>query len=121
MAKDAFSEVTENCEKNMVSLDIRKWILDCYVKPILICGSGSWTISSQIEQRLQAKEVWVPLKDAKISWTHLMSNEEVLRRAETKCTLLMIIRKRQLEFSWEHYEEWVRRIDLDRKCRWKEK
>ena len=27
-----------------------------------------------------------------------MSNEEVLRRAETKWTLLMIIRKRQLEF-----------------------
>ena len=27
-----------------------------------------------------------------------MSNEEVLRRAETKLTLLMIIRKRQLVF-----------------------
>ena len=34
----------------------------------------------------------------KISWTHLMSNEEDLRRAETKWTLLMIIRKRQLKF-----------------------
>ena len=58
----------------------------------------------------------------KISWTHLVSNKEVLRRAETKCTLLMIIRKRQLRFSGAQYEEeWVGRIDLDRECRCKEK
>ena len=36
----------------------------------------------------------------KISWTVLMSNEEVLRRAETKQTLLIIIRKKQLGFLW---------------------
>ena len=51
-----------------------------------------------------------------------MSNEEVLRRVETTQTLLMIIGKRQFEFLGAHYEEeWVRRIDPDWVCRWKEK
>ena len=69
-------EVAENCKNSKLLLDIRKWILDSYVKPILIHGSKNWTISSEIEQRLQTVEM------LKISWTHLMSNQEVLRRAE---------------------------------------
>ena len=42
--------------------------------------------------------MWFYQRIPKISWTHLLSNEEALRRAKTKHTLLMIIRKRQLEF-----------------------
>ena len=34
-----FSELAENCENSKLSLDIRKQILDCYVKPILTYGS----------------------------------------------------------------------------------
>ena len=45
-------------KNSKLSLDIRKQILDCYVKPILIYGSESWTISSQAVQRLQAAEMW---------------------------------------------------------------
>ena len=91
MAKD----VAENCKKSSkLSLDIRKWILDCCVKPILTYSRESWAISSQIEQRLQAAEMWFYSRILKISWTHLMSNEEVLKGAETKWTLLIIIRKR---------------------------
>ena len=84
MAKDAFSEVAENCENSKLSLDIRKKILDCSEKPILTYVSESWTISSQREQRLQAAEMWFYQRMLKISWTHIMSNEDVLRRAETK-------------------------------------
>ena len=42
--------------------------------------------------------MWFYGRMLKISWTHVMSDEEVLRRAETKQTLLMIIRNRQLEY-----------------------
>ena len=97
MTKDAFQKLQKIVENSKLSLDIRKWILDCYVKPILTYGSKSWTKSSQIEKRIKAAEIWFYWRMLKISWTHLMSNEEVLRRAETKWILLVIIWKRQLE------------------------
>ena len=42
----------------------------------MTCSSESWTISSQIEQRPQAAGMWFYQRMLKMSWTHLMSNEE---------------------------------------------
>ena len=84
MAKDAFKKLQKIVKNNNLSLDISKQMLDCYVKPILTYSNESWTISSQIEQRLQAGEMWFYQRMLKISGTHLMSNEEVLRRVEAK-------------------------------------
>ena len=95
MAKDAFQKLQKMLKNSKLSLDLRKQILHCYVKPILTYDSESWTISSQKQQRLQAAEMCFYQRMLKISWIHLMSNEEVLR-AETKWALLMIIRKGQL-------------------------
>ena len=58
MVKNAFQKLQKIVKNSKLSLDIRKQILDCYVKPILTYGSESWTISSQIEQSLQPMEMW---------------------------------------------------------------
>ena len=58
MAKDAFQKLQKIVKNSKLSLDTRKQILYCYVKPILTYDSESWTICSQIEQRLQAAEMW---------------------------------------------------------------
>ena len=78
MVKDAFQKLQKIVKNSKLPLDIRKWILDCYVKPILTYDSESGTISSQILQRLQAAGNVVLLR----------SNDEFLSRAETKQTLL---------------------------------
>ena len=39
MAKDAFQKLQKIVKNRELSLDMRKWILDCYVKPILAYGS----------------------------------------------------------------------------------
>ena len=58
MAKDTFQKLQKIEKNSKLSLDIRKWILDCYVKPNLTYTSESWAITSQIEQRLQVAEMW---------------------------------------------------------------
>ena len=42
--------------------------------------------------------MWFSIRILRISWTDRVTNEEVLRRAGVKRTLLKVIRKRQLEF-----------------------
>ena len=67
MAKDAFQKLQKIVKNSKLSLDIRIQISDCYVEPILTHSSKNWTISSQIEQRLQAAEMWFYQRMLKIS------------------------------------------------------
>ena len=39
MAKDAFQKLQKIVKNSKLSLDIIKWLLDCYIEPILTYGS----------------------------------------------------------------------------------
>ena len=80
MAKDTFQKLQKIVKNSKISLDIRKWILDFHVK--LILKIWYWQLDNILTHRAKATRsrnviLW---KDAKISWTHLMSNKEELRR-----------------------------------------
>ena len=76
----------------------KKRVLNCYVEPVLLYGSECWTISAQMESKLQATELWFYRRMMKISWVDHITNEEVLRRAGTERKIMKTIRKRQIEF-----------------------
>ena len=76
----------------------KKRVLNCYVEPVLLYGSECWTISAQMESKLQATELWFYRRMMKISWVDHVTNEEVLRRAGTERKIMKTIRKRQIEF-----------------------
>ena len=104
-----------------LSLDIGKWILDCYVKPILTYGSESWKISSQAKAKATSSRNVVLSKDAKNIMDTSRLHEEVLRTAETKWTLL----DHKKEAAWVFWGKiWGRMgwsIYPDGECWWKEK
>ena len=79
-----------------MSWDLRTRFLKCFVWSTLTYGSETWTISEVMKKRLEAMEMWCYRKMLRISWTERITNEEVLRRAGTKRTLLNSIRARQL-------------------------
>ena len=58
----------------------------------------SWTVSQRMESQLEATEMWFLRRMLHIAWTHKVSNEEVLQRANTSRNLLKIIVNRQIRF-----------------------
>ena len=64
----------------------------------LMYGSECWTISSEMEKKLEAMEMWCYRRMLRLSWTKKVTNEEVLKRVGKGRTLMKRIRKRQLEF-----------------------
>ena len=98
MAKDAFAKLGSILKNNKISMSTKNRMLNCYVFSILTYGSEYWTISNDMEKRIEAAEMWFLRKMMRISWTERITNVEVLERAGTKRYLLRIIRKRQLEF-----------------------
>ena len=49
----------------------------------LMYGSECWTISSEMEKKLEAMEMWCFRRTQRLSWTEKVANEEVLKRVRT--------------------------------------
>ena len=98
MSKQAFQKLQKILKDRKMSMGTRKRILHCYVYSILTYGNECWTISAQMENRLEAVEMWFLRRVLRISWVDHISNGEVLIRAGEERTLIKAIRKRQLEF-----------------------
>ena len=57
-----------------------------------------WTITSDIEKKIEAAEMWFIRRMLRISWTEKKTNVNVLREGNVQRSLLKTIRKRQMEF-----------------------
>ena len=73
-------------------------VLQCYVLPVLLYGSETWTISKTLEDNIQAAEMWFIRRMLRISYTDRKTNEEVLAMANFERDLLKTIHKRRLNF-----------------------
>ena len=98
MAKTTFSKLGNILRNRSISMKIRIRVLDCYVYPVLMYGSEAWSITSDIERRLESCEMWFLRKMMKIPWTDRVCNEEVLSRAHVKRKMINDIRVGQLNF-----------------------
>ncbi|GFO06129.1 ankyrin repeat domain-containing protein 57 [Plakobranchus ocellatus] len=61
-------------------------------------GCEAWTISKQIQNRLEATEIWFLSRMLRIPWTAKKTNERVLNEANKRSSLVSTIRKRQATF-----------------------
>ncbi|XP_042883267.1 uncharacterized protein LOC122260182 [Penaeus japonicus] len=98
MAKDAFQKLGKILKDRKMPTDTKLRVLDCYVNSILTYGCECWTISTQMERRLEAVEMWFLRRIFRISWVDHVSNEAVLRKAGVERMVMKNIQKRQLEF-----------------------
>ncbi|GFO00325.1 endonuclease-reverse transcriptase [Plakobranchus ocellatus] len=61
-------------------------------------GCKAWTISKQIQNKLEATEMWFLRRMLRIPWTAKKTNERVLNEANKRRSLVRTIRKSQATF-----------------------
>ena len=61
-------------------------------------GCEAWTISEAMKKQLKAAEMWLLQRMMKISWIKKVTNEKVLRKAQTERQVMKQIVKRQCSF-----------------------
>ncbi|GFO26826.1 endonuclease-reverse transcriptase [Plakobranchus ocellatus] len=81
-----------------ISIKTRKRALQCYIEPVLMYGCEAWTISKQIQNKLEATEMWFLRRMLQIPWTAKKTNERVLNEDNKRRSLVRTIRKRQATF-----------------------
>ena len=81
-----------------ISMTTKFRVLKTYVWSTLTYGCECWTITSDIEKKIEAAEMWFIRRMLRISWTEKKTNVNILREGNVQRSLLKTIRKRQREF-----------------------
>ncbi|GFO09658.1 endonuclease-reverse transcriptase, partial [Plakobranchus ocellatus] len=97
-AKINFQKMKTILTNKHISIKMRKRALQCYIEPVLMYGCEAWTISKQIQNKLEATEMWFLRRMLRIPWTAKKTNERVLNEANNRRSLFKTIRKRQAIF-----------------------
>ncbi|GFN78227.1 RNA-directed DNA polymerase from mobile element jockey [Plakobranchus ocellatus] len=77
-AKINFQKMKTILTNKHISIETRKRALQCYIEPVLMYGCEAWTISKQLQDKLEATEMWFLRKMLRIPWTAKKTKERVL-------------------------------------------
>ncbi|XP_025417940.1 uncharacterized protein LOC112688792 [Sipha flava] len=97
-AKLAFNKKRGLFTSKSTSVRTRINLLMTNVWSIMLYGSETWTIAKAERRRIKAFEMRCFRRMLKISWTDMVSNEEVLERMSARRTLWSSIKKRRNEW-----------------------
>ncbi|GFO08712.1 endonuclease-reverse transcriptase [Plakobranchus ocellatus] len=97
-AKINFQKMKTILTNKHISIETRKRALQCYIEPVLMYGCEAWTISKQIQNKLEVTEMWFLRRMLRIPLTAKKTNERVLNEANKRRSLVRTIRKRQATF-----------------------
>ena len=97
-AKQSFWKHKELMRNNL-PMRTKKKLLNTQVWSILKYGSEVFSLTTALKKKITAFEMWCYRRILKISWTNMITNEEVLRRVgEREAKLLKMIIKRKMAF-----------------------
>lgn len=95
MAKTAFSARRELLT-SMLSLTLKKKIVKTVIWPVLLYGCETWTLRKDEIRRIEACEMWLWRRLAKVKWSDKKTNEEVLRVVnEKRCIVSKIVNRKK--------------------------
>jgi len=92
-AKAAFSK-RKALFSSKVDLNLRKKLVNCYIRGIAFYGAGTWTFWKVDQQYLGSSEMWCWRREDKISWPDCLRKEEILHRVEER-NILQTMQKRK--------------------------
>ena len=98
IARSNFNNMKKILTNNKITIKTKKNIIRTYVWSSLLYGCETWTVTKEMQKKLQATEIWFYRRMLKVSWKDFVKNEQILERVGASYQLLNEIRQRQLNF-----------------------
>ena len=98
IAKNAFDKMRNMLTNRHIRINTRIRVIKTYVWSTLLYGCESWTISKDMERRLEAFEVWCWRRMMRVSWMERRTNVSIFEEIGRERELLRSIRRRQMRF-----------------------
>ena len=98
IAKTAFRKMRSLLTNSRLAVKTRVRAIKPYVWSTLLYGCEAWTVSREMEQRLEAIEMWCWRRMLGISWVERRTNMSIMESFGGRRKLLAEVRKRQMTF-----------------------
>ena len=96
IAKSRFQDIKTILLNRRISQDLKFRLIKCFIYSVFTYGCETWTLTRDMENKINAFEMWIFRKVAKIKWSDRISNEEVCKKLNLEKSLLNDIKKRKL-------------------------
>ena len=102
IAKSTFNKMDNIFKDRHLSMATKLRTLRCYVISTLLYASDTWTMTAEMEKRIESLELWFLRRIMKVIWTKKISNVKIRELIEQKggrqLYLIKEIRKRKVEY-----------------------
>ena len=99
IAKTKFMKMSKILTSKNISINTRVRLCKCYIWSVFMYGCETWTLTSVIEKRINALEMWLYRRMTKTSWKEMKTNQEILDKVNIQeTTLLKTIKTRKLAY-----------------------
>ena len=122
LSNNTFTKIKSIFTNRNIKVYTKLNTLKAYIWSIVLYGCECWTLTKDLEIRLEVAEMWYIRRIMRISWTEKKSNEEIMEMAGYKRSPLKTIRKRQLQFFWHiNRADEIEKTNIKCKDLWYEK
>ncbi|GFR79149.1 endonuclease-reverse transcriptase [Elysia marginata] len=89
MAKNTFLRMSKLLTNRRISFATRSRLTKCYVWSVFLYACETWTLNASLERNIEAREMWLYRRMARISWKEKKKSKEVLEEIGLKHTELL--------------------------------
>ena len=75
-------------------------LVKAMVFPVVMYGSGSWTIKKAEHRRIEDFELWCWRRLLRVPWTARRSNQSILKEISPECSLEGLITEAETPVLW---------------------
>ena len=98
MGRTALSKLTTAWKDMLITLPTKVRLLESLVFGVIMYGCESWTINKDSIKRIDSFELWCYRRILRIPWLKKITNFEVLKTVQPKCTLEARVITQQLKY-----------------------
>ena len=98
MFRSTFIKMKDVLTSRKLHLEIRKRLVRCYELSTFLYAPESWTLNKQMEDKINAFEMWFFRCMFRISHLDRKTKIKVLEMVKAKQTLLMTIQEKKLQY-----------------------
>ena len=98
IARTTMSSLQRVWKDHDLSVQTKKRIVETMVFPVATYGAESWTVTKELQRRIQGFEMWCWRRMLRIPWTHKVTNRSVLETIGDPVPLDGLILHRKLSY-----------------------
>ena len=98
IARGNFLKMKDVLTSTSLTLKTRKRLVKCYIMSTFLYSAETWTLTTEMENKINAFEMWIYRRMLKISYQDHVTNEDVLKRMKETPHLLKEIKRRKIQY-----------------------